>query len=391
MENNTQLTHAFTPHCHPVQTPILSMAAAASHAGVDAPAASSPPEWRVARRGGVEAHTRTHLGEGALWSVRDQCLYWTDIERCTIHRYVPPAVTEEASLPALGSSHEIPGGTHTHVQFGSMVGCIALTEMPGQILLAAASGLWLFDWGSLQAWLVAPFPESADGYRFNDGAVTPQGTLLVGTLLLDESKGKGLGTLWEYRCDPETGEIVQPARKVLSGLAIPNGIDWSADSKRMFFIDTPRGRVDQFDFSSSASADHASVLSHERAAFPFVEGEGHPDGLCVDAGDAVWVAAWDGARVTQRMVPRTQGEGEAKLLRTIALPTGQTTCPCFGGPQLRDLYVTSASRGVDFKKQPLAGSLFVIHNAGQGKQSFVFKGKLRVDQTKAVKHTLVVG
>lgn len=369
----------------------MAAAAAASAAAVVAPA-SSQAEWRVARRGGVEAHTRTHLGEGALWSVQDQCLYWVDIEKCVIHRYVPPATTDAAAaaLPAEGSDQEIPGGTHTQVQFGSMVGCLALTETPGQILLAAASGLWLFDWTSLQSWLLAPFPEAAEGYRFNDGAVTPQGTLLVGTLFLDEDKGKGLGSLWEYRCDSESG-LIQPARRVLSDLGIPNGIDWSVDAQRMLFIDTTRGRIDQFDFSSTERSE--SVLSNERVAFPIGEGDGHPDGLCVDAADGVWVAAWAGARVTRWTLPSLQGggEGEAKLVRTLSLPTGQTTCPCFGGPALRDLYVTSASRGVDLKAQPLAGSLFVIHNAGQGKPSFAFKGKLRVDQAKAVKHSLFVG
>jgi len=368
------------------------------------------------------------LGEGPLWSVADQCLYWLDIEQSLLHRYTPGATAAPNSSSGIsaaanpsdadaGPDADVPvGGTHSTVRFSSMVGCLALTERPGQVLLAAASGLWLFDWATLRAWPLCPFPEpaaEAAAFRFNDGAVSPAGTFVVGTLLRDESRGAGRGSLYEYACTAAGGVAWRP---LLRGVTIPNGIDWSRDGRVMYFVDTPLQRVDAFEWtatpfgdeqgsavapaaaattattsaqavSASDSASPAlpspSPLSQRRVAFSIPLEHAHPDGLTLDASGCLWVAHWAGGRVT-----RWSADGGA-LLRCIRLPTRQPTCPCFGGPQLRDLYVTSAARGLDPREEPRAGSLFVVPDAGQGRAPNVFKGDIKLDDSKAVQFHLV--
>lgn len=342
------------------------------------------------------------LGEGALWSVADQCLYWLDIEQSLIHRFTPEPSAQAAPASSHAESADQPpppcdavAGAHATVRFGSMVGCLALTEQPHQVLLASASGLWLLDWSTLRAWPLAPFPErdEPESFRFNDGGVSPAGTLVVGTLYKDEERGAGRGSLYEYGCRADGSIACRPVHR---GVSIPNGLDWSDDGRTMFFIDTPDQRVDMFDWTSvpfsndadasAAAADSAPVattsLSRRRPAFEVPREHAHPDGMSLDADGSLWIAHWAGARVT-----RFSATGE--LQRCIVLPTSQTTCPCFGGPQLRDLYVTSASRGLDLHKEPLAGSLFVVPNAGQGRAAKLFRGRIAVDDAKAVQLQLL--
>ena len=359
--------------------------------------AAAAAEWRLVRRGLSASGACTVLGEGALWSVADQCLYWLDIEQSLVHRYTPPSppAVSASSSNADQQPSDAVGGSHASVRFNSMVGCLALTEKPHQVLLAAASGLWLLDWSTLRAWPLAPFPErdEPEAFRFNDGGVSPDGTLVVGTLYKDEERGADRGSLYEYACTADGSIACRPVHR---GVSIPNGLDWSDDGRTLLFIDTPEQRVDAFDWTSepfvnngnaaATAADPAPAsstpLSRRRPAFDVPREHAHPDGMTLDADGSLWIAHWAGARVT-----RFSATGE--LQRCIALPTSQTTCPCFGGPQLRDLYVTSASRGLDLQKEPLAGSLFVVPNAGQGRAAKVFRGCIAVDDAKAVQLELV--
>ncbi|HRI17676.1 MAG TPA: SMP-30/gluconolactonase/LRE family protein, partial [Burkholderiaceae bacterium] len=109
--------------------------------------------------------------------------------------------------------------------------------------------------------------------------------------------------------------------------------------------------------------DDAGRLSRKRAWVEFAADEGYPDGMTTDAQGRVWIAHWGGARVTCR------DAADGRVLQTIALPVPQVTNVCFGGPGLRDLYVTSARRGLEgeaLARAPLSGGLFRIADAGPG-------------------------
>jgi sugar lactone lactonase YvrE len=134
----------------------------------------------------------------------------------------------------------------------------------------------------------------------------------------------------------------------------------------MYYNDTPTRRIDVFDVPAAGSADHAAVSG--RRALAEIEGNaGYPDGLTVDSDGCVWVALWDGAAV-RRYTP------DGRLDRVVALPVERPTACAFGGADLRDLYVTTASAGADLAANPLAGSVLVLPGAGQGLPQPAFAG-----------------
>lgn len=149
------------------------------------------------------------------------------------------------------------------------------------------------------------------------------------------------------------------AATVLPDVTVSNGTGWSPDGRLMYYIDTPTRRVDVFDHDADGVRDRRPLVEIE-------EGAGFPDGLTVDADGCVWVALWDGGAV-RRYTPA------GELDRVITLPTPRTTACAFGGAALTDLYVTTARVGLP-SPHPVAGSLLVIPDAGQGLPQPAFAG-----------------
>jgi sugar lactone lactonase YvrE len=142
----------------------------------------------------------------------------------------------------------------------------------------------------------------------------------------------------------------------LSGISISNGLAWSNDHKTLYYIDSPTRCVQAFDYDKASG-----VLTNKRIAFAIPAAEGTPDGMTIDREGMLWIAHWDGWQVA-RWNPDT-----GQKLLGFKLPAAQITSCAFGGPELKDLYVTSAREGLteeDIRLQPLAGSVFVIKNCG---------------------------
>ncbi len=135
---------------------------------------------------------------------------------------------------------------------------------------------------------------------------------------------------------------------VLTGTTISNGLGWSPSGRLFYFIDSPTRQVDVFD------CDLAEGTVENRRAFARVEVEGAvPDGLAVDAEGCVWVALHGGWGLR-----RYSPDGE--LMGVVDLPVSRVTSCCFGGDDLRDLYVTTRREGLSDAEragQPLAGAL----------------------------------
>jgi sugar lactone lactonase YvrE len=258
-----------------------------------------------------------------VWDERNGCLYLVDIVGGDVHRFDPR--TGDASTVA-------------HVD--GTVGAVALTTA-GSLLLAAGTQLVLD--GSVVAEM-----EDADGVRFNDGAVDAAGRFWIGTMALDESPGGG--TL--YRVD---GDELTPA---LSPVSISNGIDWSLDGTQMYYVDSTAQRIDVFAFDAATGS-----ISDRRAFAEIDPVDGTPDGLTVDAEGHVWLALWDGWAL-RRYRP------DGTLERIVDLPVSRVTSCAFGGDDLGDLYVTSASTDLsdaELRAQPHAGSLFVFRPGVSGR------------------------
>lgn len=261
----------------------------------------------------VAIRTRAVLGEGPRWDAAAGRLLWVDIEACELHTF------EE--------------GEDRAIALGARVGAVA-PATDGRVLAALADRLALVDLADGSTETVTEIPH-ADDLRLNDGACDPAGRFWVGSMALDERPGAGA----LYRFSPESG-----LERMLGGVTISNGLGWSPDRRLMYYVDSPTQRIDVFDF------DPATGEASGRRPFVEIEArDGTPDGLAVDAEGGVWQALFGGAAV-RRYAP------DGTLDRVLALPARKVTACCFGGPDGRDLYVTTASIGGE--PEP-AGSVFV--------------------------------
>jgi sugar lactone lactonase YvrE len=134
----------------------------------------------------------------------------------------------------------------------------------------------------------------------------------------------------------------------------------------MYFNDTTRGRVLAFAFDAASG-----TIGRAREWLLFERGDGVPDGITTDAAGRIWIAHWGGGCVSCH-----DPESAAELGR-IGFPASQITNCCFGGPDLRTLYVTSARAGLSAEqlaREPLAGALFAIDLDAPGLPPALFAG-----------------
>jgi sugar lactone lactonase YvrE len=189
---------------------------------------------------------------------------------------------------------------------------------------------------------------SGSGVRFNDGATDPQGRVWIGSM--GTSDGSAAGVL--YRLDP--GGVLTP---VITGVTISNGLGWSPDTSRLYYVDSPTRQVDVLDFDSGTGE-----VSGRRRFADLTSAPGVPDGLTVDADGSVWVALHGGGAL-HRYRP------DGRLGTVVSLPVSHPTSCAFGGPELADLYVTTASAplsGAERAAQPLAGRLLRLRPGPAG-------------------------
>ncbi|MEM7657420.1 MAG: SMP-30/gluconolactonase/LRE family protein [Bacteroidota bacterium] len=273
------------------------------------------------------------LGEGPLWSANRQGLYWIDIKGPSLHFW----------SPSTGESQRWP--------LPQFVGSMAETKQ-GDILLALQQGFYQMNLadGPLTH-LGDPEPEQPQ-HRFNDGKCDPWGNFWAGSMHLNESDP--VGTLYRLR----------PSGKweaIRSGATVSNGLDWSPDRKTMYYTDSGAQAIYAIDIDPSNGDWKAErVLIRDTDCYP--------DGLAVDSEGFIWGAKWDGWRVV-RYAPT------GEIDRIIELPIQRPTSVMFGGPDLKQLYITSASDRLseeELAKQPDAGNLFVIDVEIAGQSPNVF-------------------
>ncbi len=280
---------------------------------------------------------KAELGEGPVWDARASCLWFVDILRGRVHRFDP-------ATQAL-ATYEV----------GCMVGAVAPTEA-GDLVLAVHDGFARLDLATGQVRMIAEVEADRPDQRMNDGKCDAAGRFWAGTMALDERAGAGA----LYRLDPDGR-----ARPMLHHVSISNGLDWSDDGRLMYFIDSPTQSVDVFDFDLATGA-----IANRRTWLRIGAVHGMPDGLTLDADGYVWVSLWGGGGV-RRYAP------DGRLDSVVRLPTMYPTSCTFGGPDLRDLYITTATiRLSDTERvdQPQAGGLFRCRPDVGGRPANRFKG-----------------
>lgn len=231
-------------------------------------------------------------------------------------------------------------GDVTRRQVGGSVAALVRARRGGGWLVATQHGVSYADEDAIDAPLTeGPRLWTDDAVRANEGSCDPAGTLYLGSMAWDAAPG--MGTLVEL----EPGGA---KREVLRGLTISNGLGWTADGARAYYVDSGTGVIEAFDW-----AVETGLVG--RREWAVVEGGG-ADGLAVDTDGGVWVAI-----VRQGAVHHYDNTG--RLVDVIAMPVRQPTAVAFVGPRLDRLIVTTSQYALD-DPEPAAGAVFEITGHG---------------------------
>ena len=279
------------------------------------------------------------LGEGTVWSVREQALYWVDILGHRLHRYQPAQQRRDSWT------------------LGSEVSAISeRREAPGLLItLRHAFAIFTPDASDGHCEIVHTAETQQPGNRFNDGKTDAAGRFWAATIDFDCQRPTG--TL--YRLDADGA-----CHAMHPGYVVTNGPTWSLDGRTMYLNDSVGGRVQVFDFDMASG-----TLRNERTWMQWASADGSPDGMTTDAQGRIWIAHWGAACVT------CHDPVSAQELARIALPTSHITNCAFGGSDLRTLYISSARVGLSAEQlatQPLAGALFCVQTNATGMASPLF-------------------
>lgn len=278
------------------------------------------------------------LGEGPLWSPREGALYWVDIKAPALHRY----------RPADGdtTSWVMPEPVGWVIERANGEGLVAGLKQRGFVFLTP---------GTMMVETIGqPEPDYPDN-RFNDAKADNAGRIWAGTM--DDNEREASGAL--YRLDPNLDW-----QRMDRGYVVSNGPAFSPDYRTLYHSDTAKGTIHAFDLSRDGK------ISRKRVFATIPEGDGYPDGMTCDAEGGLWVAHWNGWRLTRF----TSG---GKIDRVVEMPVARVTSCAFGGPDFERLYVTTASVNMDDKdreEQPQAGGLFELDVGVRGFPAGQFGG-----------------
>ncbi|MGC3938720.1 SMP-30/gluconolactonase/LRE family protein [Roseobacter sp. EG26] len=280
-----------------------------------------------------------HLGEGPIWDVEDQCLYWVD---STGRRVGKDAIWRLE--PATGDVKSWP--------LDADVGAMALRTSGGAVL-ALSDGFYTFDFETGQANLIAKVDDDPTRARLNDGKCDRRGRFFAGGM--DDKEELGICSLW--RLDPDLS-----LTKVDNGIICSNGPCWSPDDTVFYLADTFKNEIWAYDYDLDTGA-----VSNRRVFASTAHDAGFADGSTIDAEGYLW-----NAQVISGDLIRYAPDGTVD--RKISMPVKNITSVMFGGPELDEIYITSMARvshpathdnfADETKPQFAAGGLFRICGLG---------------------------
>lgn len=272
-------------------------------------------------------------GEGPFWDEQGDRLLFVDM------------------LAGAIMSRDVSGAIARH-PVPSSVAAVVRRRRGGGFVVAVEHGFVFAD-ESLAHFETLPVVITEDGIRFNDGGCDPLGRMYCGTMAYDVAPGAGA----LYRMDAN-----RSVRTVLADVTISNGMQWSADGRRAFYIDTPTDRVDVFDVAEDGE------LSNRRPFVTIEDTPGHPDGMAIDDEDGIWVALWEGGAVRHF-------DAAGRLVEQIEVPGAAHVTACaFGGPERSTLFITTSRDGVLDGEEPGAGSLYAVETRSRGARLPAYAG-----------------
>jgi sugar lactone lactonase YvrE len=278
------------------------------------------------------------LGESPFWHPTEQRLYWVDIPGRRVARVAVDVLKAQGAVEYWPLDQD--------------PGCIAPVQ-GGGLVLALRDGIFRArEWGGTLHKL-ADAPYDTARLRFNDGKCDAQGRFWAGTLY--EPKDQQLGVL--YMLDG------QGLHAMKAGVTTANGLAWSSDGRTAYWADTAAHQVCAFDSDPASGQLSGQRLFHQRTPKPagWAWGSpepygGRPDGAAVDAQGCYWSAQFEGGRLL-RLSPK------GEVLAEVPVPALCPTMPCFGGPDLKTLFVTTARHGrseAELAQYPGAGCVWAM-------------------------------
>lgn len=273
------------------------------------------------------------LGEGPIWHTERKCCYWVDIEGGILFEY-----------------HWINRSTRSWT-FDYQVTMVC----PGQnnsLILGLNGGIGRFDPESEKLEYILDIETKHKDIRCNDGACDSKGRLWIGSMHKEFKQGAGA----LYLIDKDL-----KINKVLGNLTISNGLAWSPDNSRLYFIDSPTRVVQSFIFS-----EETGEIQFEKNAIEIPSELGIPDGMTIDQEGMLWIAHWGGSGI-YRWNPY-----DGSLLDKIEIPAPYVTSCTFAGENLDHLVITTAKGDLnqaDLAKYPESGNTFWLKLEVKGFES----------------------
>ena len=266
------------------------------------------------------------VGEGPVWDVTSQRLYWIDILGKVVFHLDPAS------------------GQTLRWNVPRTIGSMAIAR-DGHAIVALSDGVYRLDLDSSQCSLLATSPDLDDKVQLADGKVDRRGRFIVGSS--DRGMKQPRGKL--YVLDPGATAL----RIIDTDIHLSNGPCWSLDDRTFYHADSIRKQIYAYDYDIESG-----TVSNRRHFASTEDLGGIPDGATVDAEDHVWSAICEGSKLV-RFRP------DGSIERIIHMPLKLPGSVMFGGPQLDRLYVPTLSPAfLGRPADPLDGSTFVLEGLG---------------------------
>jgi L-arabinonolactonase len=268
---------------------------------------------------------RCIIGEGPVWDVAEQALYFIDILGKKVLRFDPASGTTR--------SWDVP----------DVIGSMALRAGGGAVV-ALTNGVHTLDFGTGECRMLASSPDLNDQVQLADGKVDRRGRFIVGSS--DRGMKEARGKLYALGGDAALREIDDD-------IFLSNGPCWSPDDKILYHSDSIRNTIFAYDYEVETGT------AQNRRVFASTEDLGGiPDGATIDRDGCMWMAICEGQKIVQF-------RPDGGLERVIDMPVKCPASVMFGGAKLDQLYVTSLSPAfLGREEAPLDGCSFVIEGLG---------------------------
>ncbi|XP_068619545.1 regucalcin-like [Battus philenor] len=278
-------------------------------------------------------------GESPVWDAETQNLYFVDVYAQNVHKL-------DYNTGKISTKH---------IGYGQ-VNVVSLISGSKRQLVAVRTGLYLLDWtveGDSALRLLTVLDDGMPDNQINEGKSDVEGRFWVGTKGPQSGDDVTLDKAALYSVEQESHTHVHTHLKPVS---ISNGIAFALNNSLMYYIDSPKQKIEAFDYDSQRGEISGRRTIIDITAYGY--DEAIPDGMTIDNKGHLWVALMFGGAVLHI------DPDKREVVYGYKLPVSRTTSVCWGGPKMDELFVTTGRNPASTKQEPLAGALFTIRATG---------------------------